>query len=462
MATSELYPFYSKEDLTKKFVSKSIKDVTLPAAVIDRQKVKRNCDRMLDACEELKFRWRAHIKTHKTTELTKLQVGDGNGPANLIVSTIIEAENVAPLLLEYKAAGRAVNVLYSFPVTPGAVERLSQLNKSLGQNGLSLMVDHPTQLESVIAIHKATSIAPSIFLKIDMGGRRAGVVPETEACSQLITSILSLEKAGQAIFLGLYSHAGHSYSSNSQDSALDYLRLEFESLLTTLSTVHAQSPSKQLILSVGATPTTTSIRNLLLPNTPETPAITALKKTISQIQSQNALIEIHAGVYPLLDCQQLATNALPTTGPNAQLTFNDIAFTIIAEVASLYPSRGTDGTAEALLGAGSLALGREPCKAYSGWGILTPWNRVGVSMPSVPLEEYKGWKVGRISQEHGILTWDGEKGEEEPLEVGMKVRVWPNHACIAGRGFDWYFVVDGGREGREDEIVDVWPRWRGW
>ncbi|EHL02316.1 putative D-serine dehydratase [Glarea lozoyensis 74030] len=216
MATSELYPFYSKEDLTKKFVSKSIKDVTLPAAVIDRQKVKRNCDRMLDACEELKFRWRAHIKTHKTTELTKLQVGDGNGPANLIVSTIIEAENVAPLLLEYKAAGRAVN--------------------SLGQNGLSLMVDHPTQLESVIAIHKATSIAPSIFLKIDMGGRRAGVVPETEACSQLITSILSLEKAGQAIFLGLYSHAGHSYSSNSQDSALDYLRLEFESLLTTLST----------------------------------------------------------------------------------------------------------------------------------------------------------------------------------------------------------------------------------
>jgi D-serine deaminase-like pyridoxal phosphate-dependent protein len=65
MATSELYPFFSKADLTKKFVGKSVKDVSLPAAVLDIQKVKQNCDRMLEACEELKFGWRAHIKTHK-------------------------------------------------------------------------------------------------------------------------------------------------------------------------------------------------------------------------------------------------------------------------------------------------------------------------------------------------------------------------------------------------------------
>ena len=65
MATSDLYPFASKEELTKKFVGKSITDVTLPAAVLDLQKVKRNCDRMLEACEELKFGWRAHVKTHK-------------------------------------------------------------------------------------------------------------------------------------------------------------------------------------------------------------------------------------------------------------------------------------------------------------------------------------------------------------------------------------------------------------
>jgi len=78
-------------------------------------------------------------------------------------------------------------------------------------------------------------------------------------------------------------------------------------------------------------------------------------------------------------------------------------------------------------------------------------------MPTQGPEEAVGWRVGRINQEHGILTWNGGKEVEEKLEVGQKVRVWPNHACVAGSGFGFYLVVDGG-----DEIVDVWPRWRGW
>ena len=46
----------------------------------------------------------------KTEELTRLQVGDGPRPANVIVSTIKEAENITPLLLEFKKANRVVNV----------------------------------------------------------------------------------------------------------------------------------------------------------------------------------------------------------------------------------------------------------------------------------------------------------------------------------------------------------------
>jgi D-serine deaminase-like pyridoxal phosphate-dependent protein len=42
------------------------------------------------------------------------------------------------------------------------------------------------------------------------------------------------------------------------------------------------------------------------------------------------------------------------------------------------------------------------------------------------------------------------------------VKIWPNHACIAGAGYGWYLVVDSEREGNEDEIVDVWVRCRGW
>ena len=66
--------------------------------------------------------------------------------------------------------------------------------------------------------------------------------------------------------------------------------------------------------------------------------------------------------------------------------------------------------------------------------------------------------MGGVSQEHGVLKWVGEgRGGGGEVEVGGRVRVWPNHACIAGTGFGWYLVVDGG-----DVVVDVWVRWRGW
>jgi D-serine deaminase-like pyridoxal phosphate-dependent protein len=65
MATALLYPLASKEELVKQFMGKSIGEVATPAAILDLSKVRKNCNRMLSACESLGFGWRAHIKTHK-------------------------------------------------------------------------------------------------------------------------------------------------------------------------------------------------------------------------------------------------------------------------------------------------------------------------------------------------------------------------------------------------------------
>jgi hypothetical protein len=43
-------------------------------------------------------------------------VGDGPRPANIIVSTVKEAENITPLLLEMKKANREVNVSPLMPM----------------------------------------------------------------------------------------------------------------------------------------------------------------------------------------------------------------------------------------------------------------------------------------------------------------------------------------------------------
>lgn len=56
----------------------------------------------------------------QTTELTRLQVGeDPSTPANIIVSTIIEAEKIAPLLQEFQSKGRKVNVSVSLDLAIG-------------------------------------------------------------------------------------------------------------------------------------------------------------------------------------------------------------------------------------------------------------------------------------------------------------------------------------------------------
>ncbi|KAL6797909.1 hypothetical protein GGI42DRAFT_355930 [Trichoderma sp. SZMC 28013] len=47
---------------------------------------------------------------------------------------------------------------------------------------------------------------------------------------------------------------------------------------------------------------------------------------------------------------------------SSKLSWRDIALAIVAEVHGVYPGLGTNGTDEALIGAGGLALGREFCK----------------------------------------------------------------------------------------------------
>ena len=342
----------------------------------------------------------------------------------------------------------------------------------LGPAALSLMIDHPEQLPSVEAIRAKSGIPPLVYMKVDMGYKRAGVIPSTAECETLIDGIIAAADAGSCLFHGIYAHAGHSYQAREDWKALDYLAAEFKALEAVSSAIRKRRPSDPLVLSVGATPTATSLQHPSLdgkagPGAGEATGPALVNEYISSLKDAGFELEIHAGVYPALDLQQLATHACD----GAILSSSSIAITVLCEIASLYPGRGPNGTTEALINAGCLALGREPCadmgppgeaKHYSGWGIVAPW---GVDNP-VPGPDFPavhgGWQVGKVSQEHGILRWAGDGEEKVTLGYGQKVRIWPNHACVAGAGYEHYFVVDSRRNGKEDEIVDVWPRWRGW
>lgn len=65
MSSQIFFPPSPKDALLAEYLGKSLHEVPTPAAVIDVAAVRRNCKRMLEACESLNLEWRAHVKTHK-------------------------------------------------------------------------------------------------------------------------------------------------------------------------------------------------------------------------------------------------------------------------------------------------------------------------------------------------------------------------------------------------------------
>ncbi|KAI4159991.1 MAG: hypothetical protein LQ342_006119 [Letrouitia transgressa] len=392
-------------------------------------------------------------------------VGAESKAVNLVVSTVSEAENLLDYFDLCKTQGRSTNVLYAIPFPPSQAARLSRLARKLGPGGVSVLIDHSAQIQSFQAFTKVTGFKIGVFVKVDTGYHRAGLAPESLEFKQLMALIQeSSDFQGHAELQGFYSHASHSYGGDSAIVAMNILREEIRGLVKAADVYKSMSnDTRRLTLSVGATPTATSVQNIINESGASLPAeeITVMESLRRDIQHANTeyILELHAGVYPFLDLQQVATQASPSAAGTAmkpQLSVNDIALTVLAEVVSVYKERQGP---ESLVAAGTLALGREPCKSYSGWGVVSDWGMVSAAKGS-----HSGWQVGRISQEHGILTESSSSGIHAPdLSVGQKVRIWPNHACIAGAGYGWFLVVDSSLpENRRNEIVDVWPRWRGW
>ncbi|KAG6262538.1 hypothetical protein E4U49_003033 [Claviceps purpurea] len=498
MSLNHLYPSSPRHVLAELYLGKSLREIPTPAAVINVAAVRRNCERMLQTCDRLDLGWRAHVKTHKTVEITQLQVGkDVSRPVSLIVSTLAEAEFLLPMLEEYKKEGRKVNVLYGLPISQSAIPRLAAVAQTLGNDSISVLIDDASQLPILSTFHALSGVLPHAYIKVDMGGRRAGVQVQSDEFLELADAALEAHSLNQIILSGLYSHAGHSYGGDSQAAAIEMMHAEITAMLEGAERLRTRARAREkavtnlpaLVFSAGASPTSLSMQNMLVAaaedeedeedeeEEQERGAHTArgnelrskvqsLSELFTSVRQKGYSIEIHAGVYPTLDLQQLATHSISTS----RLSWRDVALTVLAEVHSTYPRRGTHGSDEALIGAGVLALAKEPCKAYEGMAMLTPWNRTGVAPPTCEVEDFRGWVVGRCSQEHGILTWrsgnpqttEFTRQDEEVPRVGDKVRLWPNHACITGSQFGWYFVVDEEREGAEDEIVDVWVRGRGW
>lgn len=309
---------------------------------------------MLDAVMHLGLSFRAHVKTHKTTELTRFQVGQYSKDVRLVVSTVIEAESLIPLLQQYLARGADVNILYGVPVGPSQVFRLAAIAQQLGPGSVAFMMNNAAQLQSLDMFKQLAGFPAQAFLKTDSGQHRAGLSPLSEEMVDLIKRVSLLERHGGVRLLGFYSHNSLSYGGSSPDEAMDMLKVEID-VCREASRHLKSSRSHPLVISVGASPTALSIQNILPTISSKSNSAQTLRDAL-QLTTTNFELEIHAGVYPLFDLQQVAASSRQFQND----PHDSIAVTVLSEVCSLYPKR-TDKP-EALISSGCLALAREPCR----------------------------------------------------------------------------------------------------
>lgn len=140
---------------------------------------------------------------------------------NLVVSTTLEFLHILSWLEVQQKSGRRVNVLYGIPLPAWEISRLVHISNSLGTEAVSVMIDHPAQLDAL----KALYLKPRAFIKIDTGYGRAGV-PHSSNSQSLRTLLKRLKEAqdgGYVQFQGFYSHGGDSYGVSSYEEALAIL-----------------------------------------------------------------------------------------------------------------------------------------------------------------------------------------------------------------------------------------------
>jgi len=233
----------------------------------------------------------------------------------------------------------------------------------------------------------------SVWLKVDCGYGRAGVDPTSDEAVRLARR---LHEAPRVRFRGILAHGGHSYDCTTVEDIVRVAEQERSVTVAFAERLRAEGIPVDEV-SIGSTPTCVHGANW------------------------EGVTEVRPGNYVFFDAFQAGLGTC---------TLADCAMEVLTTVIGVHPSRGS-----ALCDAGALALSKDP--GHGGFGVVRDLdgNRLDLVLTG-------------LSQEHGKL-----KGPDlARLRVGDRLRIIPNHSCLAAALYPRYAVHRGGRP------VAVWEK----
>ncbi len=319
---------------------------------------------------------RPHVKTHKSPRVALEQIR--LGARGLTCATPFEAEVMSEV---------ADDLLVAYPAVGAAkTRRIAMLPPSVR---LTVALDSARALEDLAQAARQADRPVGVYVELDLGMHRVGLPVLRDAIA--LATLAS--RSDRLHFRGIAFYPGHVREPvTEQDAKLQLLR---DSLDEALAGFRAAGLPPEVV-SGGSTPTMWRTHELA------------------------GVTEFRPGTYVYND---------RTTAAIGACDWDDCALTVLATVVS------TAVPGQAVIDAGTKALGREPVRGAEGEG----YGQL-LDQPSV--------LVARMSEEHGIL--DLSATDWRP-QVGDRVRVIPNHVCIVVHLSDLIYGVRG------DALETSWP-----
>ena len=378
----------------------SVTEATVPDTPyleLDVQRMQRNIVRLERQLAPFGVLLRPHVKTAKSVAIGQRMVGAETGP--ITVSSLREAEAFAD-------AGFR-DILYAVGIAPPKLDRVVALRRR-GVD-LTVILDSEAQAAAVADFSRESEMAIPALIEIDSDGHRSGLVPDDREIVRLARILTT-----GAELRGVLTHAGESYSARGAQAlaaAAENERAAAVAAATMIREAGLDCP----VVSVGSTPTAFFARRL------------------------DGVTEVRAGVYVFFDLMMVGLGVC---------AMEDIAVSVIATVIGHRPEKGW-----ILTDAGWMALSRDRGTATQ------PVDQGFGAVASLDGRIFTDVIVTRTSQEHGTLAMRPGSLQALPdLSVGMRLRIYPNHACATTAQHDEYWAVDA----TGSAVGDPWPRIRGW
>lgn len=171
----------------------NIDTIDSPALLLYKDRIIQNINRIIAMVDDVKL-LRPHVKTNKSVNVSRLMIDKGINKFKC--ATIAEAEMLG-------LAG-AKDVLLAYQPTKSKLGRLLTLIETYPDTAYSCLVDNPDTAKMVSATASAAGLTLPVYIDINAGMNRTGIIPEKALpLYQLISQLPGIK------FMDLHAYDGH-------------------------------------------------------------------------------------------------------------------------------------------------------------------------------------------------------------------------------------------------------------